>query len=73
MEVSKHWKNAVIMDNVKDAQIVSGMESYGEVNYQMKDYYPVTIILPRRRTLIGAIFRSYRYSKMGIYNCIIRC
>lgn len=73
LHINKHWKVSVIMDNLKDAQIVSGMENYGAINYNMKDYYPITIVLPKKRTLLGAVIRSYRYGKMGIYNCIIRC
>ncbi len=68
----KRYMNALILDNAKDATLVAGMEGYGNVNYDMNDVYPVSLVIPTRRFYIQAVFRSLRYSKMGIFNAIIK-
>ena len=68
----KKYLNAIILDNTKDATLVAGMEGYGNVNVGMNDIYPVTLVLQKPRRLVEAIAKSYRYSKMGLFNCIVR-
>lgn len=68
----KEYLNALILDNAKDATLVAGMEGYGSVNYGMKDIYPVTLVLQKPRRYILALFKSAQYSRMGIFNCIVR-
>ena len=68
----KRYLNALILDNAKDATLVAGMEGYGNVNENMNDIYPVTLVIQTPRTYFSAVIRSLRYSRMGIFNCIVK-
>lgn len=68
----KKYLNALILDNVKDATLVAGMEGYGHVNVGMNDIYPVTLVLQKPRRYLEALCRSIRYSRMGLFNCIVK-
>ena len=65
------WKNVVILDNEKDAILLSAKEHLGGVNQEL-NVYPVTVELPKERGYLSAMFRSVEYSKMGIFNLICR-
>ena len=69
---SKRYKNAVILDNPKDATMISGMEGYGHVNYGMNDVYPVTLVLQKHRSYFRAVLCSMKYSRLGIFNLILK-
>lgn len=69
---SKKYKNAMILDNAKDATLIAGIEGYGNVNYDMTSCYPVTLVIQRPRNYWSAVRKSLMYSKMGIFNCIIK-
>lgn len=67
------WKNVVILDNAKDAILVSTKEKLGiNPDFEDDDIYPVTVELPKGRSYISAIRRSVEFSKMGIFNLICR-
>lgn len=68
----KNYKTALIIDNVKDAKLVAGMEGYGHVNEQMTGVYPLELVIEKPRRYLTAIIKSLRYSRMGIFNCIVR-
>lgn len=68
----KKYMNALILDNPKDATLVAGMEGYGNVNYDMNDIYPVQMVIQKRRRYLAAVLKSMQYSKMGIFNAIIK-
>ena len=70
--LKKKYKNAMILDNPKDATLIAGMEGYGNVNYNMNDIYPVTLVIQKERFYLVAVAKSLRYSRMGIFNCIIK-
>ena len=72
MIFERRYCNALILDNPKDATLVAGMEGYGEVNANMNDYYPMTLVIRKPRRYIHAVMKSLQYSKMGIFNCIIK-
>lgn len=72
MIFERRYKNVIILDNPKDATLIAGMEGYGNVNYGMNDIYPVTLVLQKRRRYFHAVIKSLRYSKMGLFNCILR-
>lgn len=65
------WKNVLILDNEKDAILVSAKEKLGGVNMEL-NIYPVTVELPTQRSYLGAVKRSIEYSKMGIFNLMCR-
>lgn len=65
------WKNVLILDNEKDAILVSAKEHLGGVNTEL-NVYPVTVELPKERSYLGAMKRSVEYSKMGIFNLMCR-
>ncbi len=69
---NKDWYNALILDNPKDATLVSGKEGYGHVNAGMNDMYPISLILQKPRRWITALRKSWEYSKMGIFNCVVK-
>ena len=65
---------SVVMDGLKDARTVSAMEGYGAVNEAMRDHFyeeSVTLIIPTKRTYLGAVLRMLQYSKRNIYTCIV--
>ena len=73
----KRYLNVVLIDNEKDAMLISGMEGYGNVNANeftnaLLRERKVMLTVPNKRTYFGAAMRSLRYSKMGIMNCIIQ-
>lgn len=68
----KKYLTSVMLENVKDATMVAGIEGYGAVNSTMSDIYPVNLIIQKPRTYLGAIIVSLKYSKMGIHNAILR-
>ena len=68
----RRYLNAMILDNAKDATLVSGMEGYGQVNADMNSYYPMTLVIRKPRRYLTAVLKSLQYSRMGIFNCIIK-
>ncbi len=68
----KRYVIAVVMDNPKDATLVAGLEGYGQVNADMNSYYPITMVIQKPRTYLAAVLKSMRYSRLGIFNCIMR-
>ena len=68
----KKYLNSMILDNAKDAMLVSGMEGYGHVNADLNSYYPMTLVIQKPRSYLEAVFKSLKYSRMGIFNCIIK-
>lgn len=72
MIFERRYCNALILDNPKDAMLVAGMEGYGHVNADMNSIYPVTLVIGKQRRYIYAVLKSLQYSKMGIFNCIIK-
>lgn len=68
----RRYCNALILDNPKDATLVAGIEGYGEVNADMNSYYPLTLVIRKPRRYLKAVMKSLYYSRMGIFNCIIR-
>ena len=66
------YKNIVLLDNEKDATIVAGKEKFPGVNYEWKEVYPVAIVLSGRRNYLKAITKSLEYSKLGIFNLIVK-
>ncbi len=68
----RRYLNAVILDNSKDATLVSGMEGYGHVDVDMNTYYPVTLVIRKPRRYLNALMVSLKYSRMGLFNCIIK-
>lgn len=68
----KNYKIALIIDNPKDAGLIAGMEGYGHVNESYSGSFPLQMTIQKPRTYFTAIMRSLKYSKMGIFNCIIK-
>ena len=68
---SKKYLVSVILDNNKDAQLVSAKEGYGTVNTHF-DVYPLTLIIQKRRRYLSALVRCIEYFRMGIYCTVVR-
>ena len=69
----RKWTNVVLLDSFKDAALVGRAEDLPAVNYGMsEDIFPLNMEMPERRTKIGALRKSLEYSRMGIYNIILK-
>jgi hypothetical protein len=68
----KKHKNVIRLEDAKEGLMAIGMEGTENVDICLNDTFPQTRILPTKRTYLGAIIRSLRYSRMGIMNCIIK-
>lgn len=68
----KKYLTSVMLENVKDATLVAGMEGYGNVNYGMSDIYPVNLVIQKPRRYLAAVLVSLKYSRMGIHNAILK-
>lgn len=73
MAILKKWTNVVLLDNFKDVTLVGRAEDLGGINYDMpEDIFPLTMEMPERRTKLGALRKSNQYSKMGLFNLIVK-
>lgn len=63
----KKWKNQVLIEGEKEAQLVARIEKLPDVNSEFNQY-PVDMKLPGKRSLKEAIKKSIEYSKHNIYN-----
>lgn len=63
----KKWRNEILVEGEKSAQLVARIENLPDVN---PDYniYPVDIKLPGKRSFWQAVKKSIEYSKHNIYN-----
>lgn len=74
----KKYRIMVLLDNPKDADLASAKEGgYGEVivneyTKEIYDKHKVRMTIPIFRTYLGAVIRSLQYSRMGIFNCIVK-
>lgn len=68
----KKYLTSVMLENVKDATLVAGMEGYGNVNQNMNDIYPVNLVIQKPRRYLSAVLVSLKYSRMGIHNAILK-
>lgn len=68
----KRYLISVVLENVKDATIVAGIEGYGNVNYGMSDVFPVNLVIQKPRSWLSAVSTSLKYSKMAIHNAILK-
>lgn len=69
----KRWTNVVLLDSFKDATLIGRAEDLPDINYEMpEDIFPLNMELPERRTKIGALLKSLQYSRMGLYNLIVK-
>lgn len=68
----RRYMNALILDNAKDATLIAGLEGYGSVNTTMNDVYPVTLVIQKPRRYLTAVLKSLQYSKMGIFNIVMK-
>lgn len=73
----KHYVITLQLDSSKEAEMVGAKEGYGHCNRDQyaEDLYrsnKVQLTIPTRRTWLGAIKKSWEYSRMGILHCIMR-
>lgn len=70
---TKRWTNVVLLDSFKDATLVGRSEDLPGVNYGMpEDIFPLNMEMPERRTKLGALRKSIQYSRMGLFNIIVK-
>jgi len=73
LSLLKKWTNVVLLESFKEAALVGRAEDLGGVNMNMsEDIFPLNMEMPERRTLIGALHKSLEYSRMGLFNIIIK-
>ena len=69
----KKWTNVVLLDNFKDAALIGRAEDLGGINYEMpEEIFPLNMEMPEKRTKLGALRKSMEYSRMGLYNLIVK-
>lgn len=69
----KKWTNVVLLDNFKDAALIGRAEDLGGINYEMpEEIFPLNMEMPEKRTKLGALRKSVEYSRMGLYNLIVK-
>lgn len=69
----KRWTNVVLLDSFKDATLVGRAEELGGINYNMpEEIFPLNMEMPERRTKLGALIKSLQFSRMGLYNIIVK-
>ena len=70
---SKRWSYVVLLDSFKDAALIGRAEDLPSINYNMpEDIFPLNMEMPERRTKLGALLKSIQYSRMGLYNIIVK-
>ena len=69
----KRWTNVVLLDSFKDAALIGRTEDLGGINYNLpEEIFPLNMEMPEKRTKIGALWKSMQYSRMGLYNLIVK-
>lgn len=69
----KKWTNVVLIENFKEAALVGRAEDLGGVNTNLsEDIFPLNMEMPEQRTLLGALKKSLQYSRMGLFNLMIK-
>ena len=72
----RRYRNAISIENMTQALLASGMEGCkilerDDLERSFAERRPVKMLLNESRRYWEAIIVSIRYSKMGIFNCII--
>ena len=67
----KNWRNSVLLESEKEAILLAREEGLPDVNPGMS-CYPVDVLLPKRRSLRGALKRCKEFSEKGLYSMVIR-
>lgn len=67
----KLWRNQVLIENEKEAMLISQMENLPEVDPRF-DNYPVDVRLPEPLTFKQAIKKAILFSERSMYNLIYR-
>lgn len=63
----KKWRNTVLIEGTKEANIIAQMENLPGVNQDFDDY-PVDLTLKGKRTFWQAIKKAVFLSQKNIYN-----
>lgn len=61
------WKNQILIEGEKEAQLVARIEGLPDVNPEYQ-CYPVDMKLPGKRSFWEAVKKSMQYSKHNVYN-----
>lgn len=67
-KLKKRYINVVRIESPKELVLIAGIEGKENVPIQKM---PDTVPIPTKRSYIGAIRKSLKYSSMGICNCIL--
>lgn len=68
----KIWQNQVLVENEKEAMLISQMENLPTVDPRF-DNYPVDVRLPDKLTFKQAIKKAILFSERSMYNLVYRC
>lgn len=71
MLFKKKWRNTILIEGEKEAQIVARMEGLPMPDHEF-DQYPVDLQLPKKLNFKEAVKRMVDYSKLNIYNIIYK-
>lgn len=73
MAMKSGYVNVVQLDNDKDATLIAGKEGSNYVKDAIEhDAFPCRIVIPKIRKYYHAAKKSLEYSKMGIFNVILK-
>lgn len=67
MIFKKKWKNTLLVEGEKEAQIVARKEGLPMPDPSF-DQYPVDLQLPKKLSFKEAVKKAIEYSKLNIYN-----
>lgn len=67
----KNWRNVLLIEGKKDAEIVARIENLPAVDPNFDDY-PVDLTLHRKCTFWEAVKRAALYSEKNIYNIFVK-
>lgn len=69
----KKWSNVVLIENFKEAALVGRAEDLGGVNTNLsEEIFPLNMELPEKRTRLGAMIKALQYSRMGLFNLVLK-
>lgn len=67
----RKWRNVILIEGEKGAQIVARIEKLPDVNPKF-DQYPVDYKIEKKFTKKKAIKNAIEFSKLGLYNMIYK-
>ena len=67
----KKWRNRILVEGVKEAQVIALMEGFPDPNPDFTRY-PLDVTLPEKLTFWKAIKKAVWLSERCIYNILVK-